>query len=256
MSTRLWHIHDEPLGHDKPRRGAPAVNWRRPIGVRLHLALAATALAVACVFLGGQLVQRTVQDQMDGVTRDAAISSARRVAARAGADYGRAGGWTRADVARQLGAQRRLHQATVILDTNRRPVAGSPPRVPADASSATIRAGGRTVGTVLVAPEAGGLSVTTDGRRVSLDTALGEHVRPPLVEAGLLAALLAALGGIVLALRVARPLTCLTEAADRLTRGELDTELNVGGFRETRLLAGTLDRLRTELRHQEDSRRS
>ena len=228
----------------------------RPIGVRLHLALAATALAVACVFLAGQLTQRMVEDQLNGFTREAATASAKRVAARAGSHYERAGGWVRADIERQLRAQRRLHQATVIRDTNARPVPGSPPRVPANASSATIRAGGRAVGTVFVAPEDGGLSVTTGGRRVSLETALGEHVRTPLLEAGLLAALLAAVGGIVLALRVARPLTGLTEAAERLTRGELDTKLDVGGFRETRLLAGTLDRLRTELRHQEESRRS
>jgi two-component system sensor histidine kinase BaeS len=233
------------------------VTWRtRAVGVRLHLAIATTALAVVCVVLTGQLMHRTVDDELETFTRKVAAMSAKHVAAEASANYRRAGGWSSTDVAQQVRMERVLHHDITILDRFERPVPGSPGRVPPAASAAPIRLGGDVIGTAFVAHEDGGMSFVHDGRRIKLESALSNHLETPLLEAVLLAAVLAGIGGVLLALHLARPLTRLTEGAERLARGELDSELHAGGCRETRALALTLDRLGAALRRQDESRRA
>ena len=229
---------------------------RRAIGVRLHLAFAMTALAIVCVVLTGQLMHRTVDDELENFTRTAATMSAKHVAAEASANYRRARGWSYTDVAQQVQVERVLHHQIVIVDRFDRPVPGSPPQVPPGAVGAAVRVDGLRIGTAFVAHEDGGISYTHDGQRVSLESALSDHLSMPLLEAVLLAAVLAGIGGVVLALRLARPLTRLTEGAERLARGELEAGLEAGGCRETRALARTLDRLGAALRRQDESRRA
>ncbi|HWK74813.1 MAG TPA: ATP-binding protein [Povalibacter sp.] len=79
-----------------------------------------------------------------------------------------------------------------------------------------------------------------------IDKSVGGLVKRLLVTAIVLAAL-AVLAGVILGQQVTGPVSSLTEAAERLGRGDFSTSIPVGGTREVGKLARTMEDMRNNL---------
>lgn len=79
-----------------------------------------------------------------------------------------------------------------------------------------------------------------------IDKSVGGLVKRLLVTAIVLAAL-AVLAGVILGQQVTGPVSALTEAAERLGRGDFSTSIPVGGTREVGKLARTMEDMRNNL---------
>jgi two-component system, OmpR family, sensor histidine kinase BaeS len=234
------------------------MTWTRPLGVRSHLAFAMIALALAGVGVAGELTYRAAAGEIgEFAERDLGLS-VRHTAWLAADDYVEHGGWSAAEFRDLAEAERLQGHAVTILRADGLPVAGAPAEIPHEPAQAPILAAGRRVGTAFLGYLPGGyLEAGPGAENRSLTKELAGHLRWPLLEAALVAALLATLVAAVLAMRMARPLTRLTEVARRMEHGEIETRATgAGGGRETTELAHTIDRLAAALRRQEEVRRA
>jgi two-component system sensor histidine kinase BaeS len=226
------------------------------LGVRAQLIGAMTLLAVASVLASAVIINRAVDtDLRDFAQRDLRLS-ATNAAEMARTAYLDAGGWSEQPVMALRTIASGHGDEVVVLGADGAPVVGSPPARSdwAAGERAPVIVDGHQVGTVVAAqPRDGG----PDSAAARLDHRLQARMSSLLVKASLLAGALALLLALVIGLRLARPLQRLTEAARRMSSGEIETRaVGSGGGRELTRLAQTMDRLARALREQDDTRRA
>jgi two-component system sensor histidine kinase BaeS len=232
------------------------VRGLRRLGVRGQLIGAMMVLAVASVLVSAVIINRAVDTELrDFAQRDLRLS-ATNAAEMAATAYLDADGWAERPVMALRTIASGHGDEVVVLGADDQPVVGSPPASSGWAAGerAPVVVGGRRVGTVVAThPRDGG----ADSAAARLDHRLQSRMSGLLAEAGLLAGGLALLLAVVIALRLARPLQRLTEAARRMSSGEIETRaVGSGGGRELTRLAQTMDRLAQALRDQDDTRRA
>ncbi|HWT24948.1 MAG TPA: anti-sigma factor antagonist [Solirubrobacteraceae bacterium] len=231
--------------------------FRRPVGVRTHLAAAAVALAVTSVAGAGVFTHAAVDDELAKFAQRDLAQEATQVATHAQFGYAQAGGWTSELVESLVRAESLENRTLVIRGPDGRPLPGSPRDPARDGAEAEVSVGGRVVGTVETVRRSGSGPPAARGAEETLPIQLSRRLEVRMVEAGVLAAVLALLLGLVVALRMARPLHRLTDVARRMAAGEIETRAaGSGGPRETTELAVTLDRLAAALRRQDELRRA
>jgi two-component system, OmpR family, sensor histidine kinase BaeS len=222
--------------------------------VRAHLLGAMVAIALTSVAVTGVLVTRAVDAEMRDFTRRDLRFSAANAAEMAAAVYVESGGWTARSVRAVRTVARSRGDVVAVLGPDERPLTGSPAPPGPGGVRAPVRVAGRRVGTVVAThPGAAGAG----GAAARLDRHLSTRTDNMLLESGVVAGVLALLASLVVAVRMARPLHRLTEAARRMEAGEIETRAaGSGGGREITGLARTMDRLAAALCRQDDLRRA
>jgi two-component system, OmpR family, sensor histidine kinase BaeS len=229
--------------------------WRL-LGVRAHLLAAMMLLALASVAISAAIINRAVDSELRDFSKRDLRFSATNAAELAASAYLEAGGWSARPVNALRAIARGRGDAVVVLGADRRPVVGSPASALdwADGERAPVVVRGVRVGTVVAThPRDGG--VASAAKR--LDRHLQGRMDGLLLEAGIVAGALALLLALLIAVQVVRPLRRLTEAAERMGAGEIETRATgSGGGREMTRLAQTMDRLAAALRRQDELRRA
>ena len=229
----------------------------RPLSMRWHVVAAMIALATASVGIAGVAIRRSVDGEVAALERSELRASAARTATAAAFAYRLADGWSRAWVRDLIATERRNGHEVVILGADRLPVEGSPSATVAAAERVPVTVAGHAVGTVLSQHTAGVAGIPPAGDDRALGAQLRGRVDTQILQAGVVAGLLALLLAIAVALRLIRPLRRVTEVARRMAHGEIEVRAaGSGGPRETKELAVTLDRLAAALRRQEELRRA
>ena len=237
-----------------PRR---KLGLSRPLGMRWHVVAAMVLLATTSVGIAGVAIRRSVDGEVAALERSELRASAARTATAASFAYRVAAGWSQTWVRDLIATERRNGHAVVLFGTDHRPVAGSPSAIVASAAQAPVTAGGRVVGSVVSQRSAALPAPGADQDGRGLGAQLRARVDGQILEAGVVAGLLALLLAIGVALRLIRPLRRVTEVARRMAQGEIETRAaGSGGPRETQELAVTLDRLAAALRRQDELRRA
>jgi len=218
--------------------------WRR-IGLRGRLGLALTAVAVVSVALATVLANGGLHSRLDRFARDRLQGAARHSAQLAAGLYRRDGRWTPA-TATELSHLAEMNGYRLDLSN----AAGLPAtkRLSAPKASATVVVGGRTVGTITVAP------IERDVL-TGEDKSLHHRLNRLHLLAGALALALGLLAAGVMAPALARPLRRLTAAARRIQTGDLQTRVAPAGAPELRELGNAFNRLAETLEHEERIRR-
>lgn len=221
-----------------------------PIALRMALAFVAMALlAVGIVLalalaLGGRDINAMVQE------RQADLSATLRTNAAATYNTGKPG-WSDVDLKPALALAARSGTNAAVLDDDGVVVASTitnPSQIPS-AQRTPIMIGNRRIGTLVVRFNGRGLVASADRLRTSLDRAF--------VGAAGLAALLALIFALILARRLAIPMSRLTTAARSMSQG--DRAVRVGRMprapREVNELAVAFDGMADAVARQEQLRR-
>jgi two-component system, OmpR family, sensor histidine kinase BaeS len=221
--------------------------WKR-VGLRGRLALALAGVALLSVALSMVLADSGLHSRLDQAARERLQSATAHTAQLAAGLYQQQHGWT-AQTVTELG-----HVAGVsgyrlsLYDASGRLLAG-PSHPSGPRARAAVASGGRSVGTVVLAPLQGQVLTGEDRQLQSRLNTLHLLAGGIALAAGLLAALL-------LAAPLARPLRQLTDAARRIERGELDVRVRTPGPPETVALGRAFNRLAETLEHEEQIRRA
>jgi two-component system sensor histidine kinase BaeS len=218
------------------------------------MVVAMVALALTCVAITGLLILRAVDDELaEFAHRDLELSA--MTAAEVGEEeYSEAGGWTQGALYALEAVERARGHVILVFGTDGRPIAGSPDDSARGGVRAAVHVGGRRVGTVIATRREGS---GVDGAAGALDSGFRRQVNHVLARAGLVAGTLAVVLALLIALRMARPLRRLTQAARRMQTGDIEARAaGSGGALEITTLARTLDRLAVVLRRQDDLRRA
>src|SRR4051795_4380558 len=193
-----------------PQRRASGARRRfgltRPLGMRWHVVAAMIALATASVGIAGLAIRRSVDGEVAALERSELRASAARTATAAAFAYRLGDGWSGAWVRDLIATERRNGHAVVILGADRHPVEGSPSATVAAAERVPVTVAGRAVGTVLSQHTAGPAGIPPVGDDRALGDQLRGRVDDQIVQAGVVAGLLALLLAIGVALRLIRPL--------------------------------------------------
>ena len=220
--------------------------WKR-VGLRGRLALALAGVALLSVGLSMVLADSGLHSRLDQAARERLQSATAHTAQLAAGLY-QQHGWTTQTVT-ELG-----HVAGVsgyrlsLYDASGRLLAG-PSHPSGPHARAAVASGGRSVGTVGLAPLQGQVLTGEDRQLQNRLNTLHLLAGGIALAAGLLAALL-------LAAPLARPLRQLTDAARRIERGELDVRVRTAGPPETVALGRAFNRLAETLDHEEQIRRA
>jgi two-component system, OmpR family, sensor histidine kinase BaeS len=230
----------------------------RPLGMRMQLAAAMVALAVLTVAVAGLLIHRAADREVATFGREDLQQTAKRLAYAASLSYAQANAWTASRVRQLIAPEAVEGHVVVLLDKTGGELLGSAARIPPDSQRAPVVVDGERVGTVFVGhPRGGFLQVGRGASGRQLDDQLTRELDTRLLESAAVAAVLAALLGLLVAFRVTAPLERVTAAARRMAHGEIEARASApGGNRETRELAQTLDRLAAALRRQDEQRRA
>jgi signal transduction histidine kinase len=222
-----------------------------PVALRLALAFVALALVAVgivlafAVALGGRDINAMIQERRDDLT------ATLRTNAAATYNTGKRG-WSNVDLRPALGLAKQSGTNAAVLDANGHIVASTisdPSNVPT-AQRSPIMSGSRRIGTLVVSFNDRGLVASAHRLRTSLDHAF--------VGAAALGALLAFILALLVARRLTRPMTKLTEAAQSMSEG--DRSVRVGQVphapRELHELAEAFDAMADSVAHQEKLRRN
>ena len=216
-----------------------------------RLTLTMGVIAVAAVGLSMALVYRALDGRLNGLAQAHVESSAVRVAAVTADDYRTAGGWS-PSVIRGLRERSRVTGFDVTLtDAAGRALLVPPARMRPRhwSASAPVTAGGRTVGRLELQP------VRTDIFGVE-NRALHHQLNSLLELSAGLALALAIVAAVMIATTLVRPLRQLTDAAERMSRGDLGARARPGGGAELTRLADTFNRLAATLAREDQVRRA
>ena len=218
------------------------------LSLRARLALALVGVALLAVALAAVIGNLGLDPRLNEAAHARLQRSATHAAGLAAAVYQDAGGWTpsaRTELA-HLAALDGLRIA-VRLPGGQTVAIGPAPT--GSTAQAPVAAGGRRLGTIVVAVSSG-----------SLLTPEEQHLRHSLDRLHLAAAGLAAVAALLIALLLAetlsRPLRRIRSAAEQLERGDLDARVEPVGAPELRSTGRALNRLAETLEHGEELRRA
>jgi two-component system, OmpR family, sensor histidine kinase BaeS len=237
-----------PAGRDSmPPR--PLESQRDSLAAHLALGFLVVALA-AVALLTGLMVAFAAADISQLVTQQR-TELTNAIAGAASAAWGGNNTWNAADLTPAISLASRAGADTEILDANGSLIASSPDfnfDVGRPQFQAPITARGSHIGTALVRFSGSGFGSADHALRVALFRAV--------VAAAGLAALLAALSGLVVARRVTRPVARIISVTR--ARGAGDRAARVGYVRapnELREMAGAVDQMADQLDRHEQVRR-
>ncbi len=224
----------------------------RPLGLRARLAIALVGLVVLAVGLATVLANRGLHPRVSAAAEARLESSAERASHVAAELYLQEGGWTAggAEILNHLSTLNGL--GVTILDLAGEVVGTSPTTGAAaeaeDGASAPVVAGGRRVGTVIVAPLGDSLLTPEE-----LDL---QHSLDRLhLAAGAVSVAAALVLAFLLAQTLSGPLRRIRLAAQRIERGDLATRVELGGGAELQAVGHALNRLAETLEHEEELRK-
>ena len=225
------------------------------LGLRARLAIALVALAVLAVGIATLLSHQGVHPRLSEAAAARLNETADRVATVAGTVYVEEGGWTESGIhdlehvalVNRLDLTLRDVDGRVVERTEPSGLSELEPQ-PGRSVTVPVMAGGKRVGSAVVVP-IGGTLLTPE--EVDLESSLD---RLHLI-AGAIAAAAALALAFVLAQGLSRPLRRIREAAQRISRGELETRVEPGGGPEMRAVGEALNRLASTLRREEELRR-
>jgi signal transduction histidine kinase len=223
--------------------------WRG-VGLRGRLALALAAVALLSVVLAMLIADSGLGQRLDQAARERLRSAGDHSAQLAGELYQQARGhWSTqalgelAHVAGISGYQLALYDPTGRL------LSGSVPPSPAGIAKASVIVAGERAGTVELA--------TPQGQLLSgADRSLRRHLNRDHLIAALIALAAGVLAALVLAASLTRPLRRLTDAAQRIERGDLRARVQASGPPETVALGRAFNRLAETLEQEEQIRRA
>jgi signal transduction histidine kinase len=223
---------------------------RLRLGLGTRLAVAMATIAIAAVALSMALVSNALDNRLDQLSAAHVQSSAGRVAAVAGDLYRDAGGWTPTALA-DLRERSHLTGLTVGLrDADGRRLAKPGPAAAGHwAGHAPVRAGGRTVGSVSV-------RIVREDLFAAENRALHAQLYELRKVCAAIAVLLGVLAAAVVATTLLRPVRRLTDAAERMGRGDLAARARAGGGPELEQLADAFNRLASTLAREDELRRA
>jgi two-component system sensor histidine kinase BaeS len=230
---------------------------RATFSVRSRLVIAMMLVAITSVLITTVTSALTVDRSLEDFGRKDLELSADHSAAMAAELYRRDHGWTRRTAADLSRLERVQGHSIVLRDASGRILPGSAARQPSQRAIAAVVAGGTKVGELSLAHPGGGyLRLRERDGAGPLGEELSQRLRWRDILAGLAAMLLGLLVAIGLAVAVTRPLRRLTQAAERIEAGDLETPVDVeSGASELRRLGHTLQRVARTLKRQEEVRR-
>jgi len=219
-----------------------------PIGLRLALAFVAVALLAVALLAGLTAVFSAADVSNLAARQRQELTQAMTVAA--GAAWEEPGDWSHADLHLVMDAGNRIGADFEVTDDAGRIVAASPGFSSSvqPLQGAPVIVHGRRVGRIAVRLTGHGLPAA--------DTVLRSTLWRAIAGAAGLAALLALLAGLLVARRITRPVSRLTEVTRAMGHG--DRSARVGDVRapdELRYLAATFDRMADNLARQDQLRR-
>lgn len=226
-------------------------------GVRRHLAAAMVGVAVAGVLVATLASAVAVDRGIDHFGRADLQLSADHSAGVAATIYARDGGWTPAGVADLRRLESIQGHTVVVQDAAGQVQGGSSTRQAPERAGAPVRVQGRRVGEVSIAHLGGGyLRLRGTESSAAFTEELHEKIRTHHLLAGIVAAVIGLIIAIALAVALSRPIRRLTEAAERIEAGDLESPIDLGeGSTEVRQLGRTLGRVAATLRRQDEIRR-
>ncbi|MHB8492088.1 MAG: histidine kinase dimerization/phospho-acceptor domain-containing protein, partial [Solirubrobacteraceae bacterium] len=206
--------------------------------------VALLSLAVATV-----LSDQGLQTRLGQSARERLTTAAHHTAELAAALYAQQGDSWSAHTLGDLGHLAGISGYRVaVFDAGGRALSGAHQAAPAAVARMIVDVGGHSVGAVVLTLPQGQLLSTEDRRLESR-----------LADLHLLAALIALAAGlaaaVLIAPRLARPLSELTEATRRIERGELQARVRPAGTPETAAVGRAFNRLAETLQHEEEVRR-
>jgi two-component system, OmpR family, sensor histidine kinase BaeS len=225
---------------------------RLRLGLGTRLAVAMATIAIAAVALSMALVSEALDHRLDQLAAAHVESSAGRVAAVAGDLYRDEGGWTPSVLAELRERSHLTGLAVGLRDAAGRRLApaGAAPATARDwAGHAPVRAGGRTVGSVSV-------RIVREDLFAAENRALHAQLHELRKVCAALAVLLGVLAAAVVATTLVRPVRWLTDAAERMGRGDLAARARAGGGPELEQLADAFNRLASTLAREDELRRA
>ena len=218
------------------------------LSLRARLVLALVGVALLAVALAALLSSLGLDSRLNDAAHARLQRSATHAAGLAAAVYQDAGGWTPSASSElaHLAALDGIRLAVRLPGGRLQPIGAAPEGATAQAP---IRAGGRQLGTVVIAAAGGTLLSPED-----------QHLRHSLdrlhLAAGAAAAFAALLIALLLAETLSRPLRRIRSAAERLERGDLNARADPGGAPELRSTGRALNRLAETLEHAEELRKA
>ena len=217
------------------------------LGLPVRLGIALAAVAVMSVAVATILSDAGLDSRLNQFARERLQTAATHTADLAANLYRGQGGWTSPVVA-DLGHLAEMDGYRLALSDGAGHFLTPGGALSRPRASAVVRAGGRAVGLVTVAPVQGQV-LTGEDRNL--------HARLNRLHllAGILAVVLGLLAAVVVAPALARPLRRLTEAARRMQAGEVDVRVEPRGAPELRDLGRAFNRLAETLEHLEQIRR-